>query len=59
MTIQEAFDQLQQLIKDVSIDVVKANEGNQAAGIRVRKTMQDVKTSAQNVRTAVILSRGK
>ncbi len=53
----EAFHKLQQLIKDVEDDMAKAQGGNKAAGTRVRKTMQEIKDAAQEVRKAVLEMR--
>jgi hypothetical protein len=48
------FDQLKSLIESVESDYSKFNEkGNKAAGVRVRKTMQDVKKLAQEIRVEV------
>lgn len=54
----DAFDQLKKLIAEVEEDIAKAEGGNKAAGVRVRKTMQDVKNSAQEIREKVpVLSK--
>ena len=50
----EAFDRLKQAIADCEPDLMKAEKGNKAAGTRVRKSMQDVKKIAQEVRTKVL-----
>jgi hypothetical protein len=48
------FDQLQNLLMSVKEDFHKFYaDGNQAAGTRVRKTMQELKTLAQEVRLEV------
>jgi signal transduction histidine kinase len=36
----------------------KANGGNKAAGTRVRKAMQDIKETAQEIRAKVLEMRG-
>ena len=53
----EAYDRLMKLVQDVADDVAKAEGGNKAAGTRVRKSMQDIKQAAQDVRVAVLEAR--
>jgi len=48
------FDQLKQVIADTEDDLAKAEGGNKAAGTRVRKSMQDVKNLAQDIRKKVL-----
>ena len=45
---------LQQLVGDVTEDMAKCEGGNKAAGTRVRKSMQDIKAAAQDVRKDVL-----
>ena len=47
------YDQLQDLVNDTQSDMTKFIEGNNSAGTRVRKAMQNVKTLAQQVRVEV------
>ncbi len=47
------FDDLQDEINDCQSEVTKFVEGNNTAGTRVRKAMQNVKTLAQQVRIEV------
>jgi len=47
------FDDLQDEINDCQSDVTKFVEGNNSAGTRVRKAMQNVKTLAQQVRIEI------
>jgi hypothetical protein len=50
----EKFSKLKELVAGVEADVEKFyNAGNGAAGTRVRKAMQDLKTLAQEIRTEV------
>ena len=50
----EKFAQLKELIAGVEADADKFyNSGNGAAGTRVSKAMQDLKTLAQDIRTEV------
>lgn len=53
----ESYEQLKQLVESVADDVAKASGGNKAAGTRVRKAMQDIKTAAQEVRKSILESR--
>lgn len=50
----EAYDKLKKLVEDVAEDVYKAVGGNKAAGTRVRKIMQEIKNTAQEVRTQIL-----
>ena len=47
------FDELQDAINDCQSDVTKFVEGNNSAGTRVRKAMQEVKRLAQDIRIEV------
>lgn len=50
----EKFTKLKELIASAEADVAKFySQGNSAAGTRVRKAMQDLKTLAQEIRTEV------
>jgi len=51
--LDELFDTLQNEINDSQSDVSKFVEGNNSAGTRVRKAMQNVKTLAQQVRIEI------
>jgi hypothetical protein len=53
----EAYDRLIKLVESAAEDVSKAEGGNKAAGTRVRKIMQDVKHTAQEVRVGILESR--
>lgn len=55
--IQEAYERLKRTVEEAADDVKKADGGNKAAGTRVRKTMQDVKKAAQDLRVAVLEAR--
>ena len=54
----EAYDRLVKLVQDAAEEVSKAEGGNKAAGTRVRKAMQEVKQTAQEVRVAILGARG-
>ena len=51
--LDNTFDELQNVINDCQTDVTKFVEGNNSAGTRVRKAMQEVKRLAQDVRVEV------
>ena len=51
--LDSLFDSLQDIINDCQTDVSKFVEGNNSAGTRVRKAMQNVKALAQEVRIEV------
>jgi hypothetical protein len=51
--LNTTFDELQNAINDCQTDVTKFVEGNNSAGTRVRKAMQNVKSLAQDVRVEV------
>jgi len=50
----EEYETLKRLIAEVEEDIRKAEGGNKAAGTRVRKQMQDIKNTAQEVRKKVL-----
>ncbi len=50
----EKFSKVKEILSSVEADVEKFyNSGNNAAGTRVRKAMQDLKVLAQEIRTEV------
>jgi ribosomal protein S17E len=51
------FETLKRLVEEVADDVSKAAGGNKAAGTRVRKKMQEIKSAAQDVRKKVLEGR--
>ena len=52
--MQELINQMTEAIESIQDDVVKFDEkGNKAAGTRVRKAMQTIKGTAQDVRVYV------
>ncbi len=55
--IRDCYAKLQKVVADAAEDVEKAAGGNQAAGTRARKAMQDVKDAAQELREAVLKAR--
>ena len=51
--LNSLFDDLQDTVNDCQTDVTKFIEGNNSAGTRVRKAMQEIKKLAQFVRVEV------
>jgi len=49
----EQIAKLKELIASAEVDSAKFGKGNKAAGTRLRNTMQQLKITAQEVRTAV------
>ena len=57
--LNNLFDTLQDTINDCQTDVIKFIEGNNSAGTRVRKAMQEIKKLAQFVRVEVQEQKNK
>jgi hypothetical protein len=55
----EEYDRLRELVDSALEDIQKAEGGNKAAGTRVRKIMQDVKSAAQEVRKKILEKRSE
>ena len=53
------YDKLQNVINDSQSDVSKFVGGNNSAGTRVRKAMQEVKRLAQDIRVEVQEQKNK
>lgn len=53
----EAFEKLKKIVAEAEADILKFDGGNKAAGTRVRKSMQDVKAAAQEIREKVLENR--
>jgi hypothetical protein len=53
----QEYEHLKQLVAAAEDDIIKAEGGNKAAGTRVRKSMQDIKQAAQQVRIKILESR--
>ena len=53
----QEYEQLKQLVQEAADDVAKAEGGNKAAGTRVRKKMQEIKSAAQEVRKRILEGR--
>ena len=54
----ELYETLCRQVREVEDDMKKAVGGNKAAGTRVRKAMQDIKDTAQQIRGKVLELRG-
>lgn len=52
--ILELYDQMRQAVLGCENDVRKSAGGTRAAGVRVRKQMQEVKAMAQELRRLVL-----
>ena len=53
----DSLQQIEQQIEAIKDDYQKGKGGNKAAGTRVRKAMQEVKTLAQAIRQEMLDSR--
>ena len=51
------YETLKRLVQEAEDDVAKAVGGNKAAGTRVRKKMQEIKSAAQDVRKKILEGR--
>ena len=54
----DLYETLCRLVREVEEDMKKAVGGNKAAGTRVRKSMQEIKDTAQQIRQRVLDMRG-
>lgn len=54
----EAYERLKAVVLEAEGDIMKAERGNKAAGTRVRKTMQEIKKIAQELRGSILEMRG-
>jgi ribosomal protein S17E len=55
--IMQEYETLKRLVAEVEEDVNKAIGGNKAAGTRVRKKMQEIKSAAQDLRKKILEGR--
>jgi len=53
----DSLQKLEELLASIKDDYQKGRGGNKAAGTRVRKAMQDVKTAAQSIRQEMLDAR--
>ena len=52
--MSQNYERMVQVVNDVRVDLEKAEAGNKAATSRVRKSMQDVKNIAQDIRKEML-----
>lgn len=50
----QEFEDLKTLVAEIEDDLNKAKSGNKAAGTRVRKQMQEIKTVAGAIRSKIL-----
>ena len=50
----EDYEKLKRQVEEIAEDIAKAEGGNKAAGTRVRKAMQEIKATAQEVRKKIL-----
>jgi hypothetical protein len=55
----ETLDKIKELTETLSVDTNKAYKGNVSAGIRARKTSQDIKDLLQKLRSEILDHRKK
>jgi hypothetical protein len=53
----QEFEELKTLVAEIEDDLNKAGSGNKAAGTRVRKQMQQIKTVASTIRSKILECR--
>ena len=53
MSLEQLISTMRSEMENAEVEAMKFNTGNQSAGTRVRKHMQNIKTVAQDVRTEV------
>jgi hypothetical protein len=53
--MKDQFDELKSIVANIEEDVKKFNDNNnKTAGLRVRKSMQDIKLIAQEIRKIIL-----
>jgi hypothetical protein len=50
----ETLEQIKALVEELSVDTTKFYNGNKSAGIRARKTCQQLKSLSQQLRTEIL-----
>lgn len=53
-TAMQDYEKLKEMVESIADDIAKAEGGNKAAGTRVRKVMQDIKSTAQEIRKKIL-----
>lgn len=56
-SLSEQYKTVRYVTTSIEKDIAKAEKGNVAAGVRVRKAMQALKEGAQGIRETVLLER--
>lgn len=51
--MEKKINEMIVMLEDSVVDAAKFDDGNKAAGTRLRKAMQEIKLAAQNVRETV------
>ena len=55
----ETLENIKTLVETLSVDTTKFYEGNKSAGVRARKTAQQLKGLLQDLRSEIIEVRNK
>lgn len=55
----QEYETLKTLVAEIESDINKAEGGNKAAGTRVRKQMQSIKSAAQDLRNKILELRSE
>lgn len=55
--LTDLYQQLVKLVQEAEPDLQKAAGGNKAAGTRLRKSMQEIRSLAQEIRVKVLETR--
>ena len=50
----DTLEQIKSLVETLSVDTAKFYSGNKSAGIRARRTSQELKALAQQLRTEIL-----
>ena len=51
--IEKMYDKLLKILLVTQLDIKKFDMGNKAAGIRIRRVMQEVRIAAKGIRTEI------
>ena len=55
----ETLESIKGLVESLSVDTTKFYGGNKSAGVRARKTAQDLKTVLQDLRKEILEEKNK
>lgn len=53
----ETLENIKSLVEQLSVDTTKFYEGNKSAGVRARKTAQELKSMLQDLRGEILDAR--